>query len=315
MKIQSNNSNLMSTIQKVSEIKNYGNFRTLKNELGEAKLKDLLLELYPNYTIKEIEKITHVPDSTLSRWFKLFGIPTQKRWHLVTFSVAGDKNQEKIVKHGNELKKKLTVKITPDLAYLIGFSLGDGSIQKYMLEVFNKDMGIHQYLSPLIKNYGEVSEDVRDNGLWRLRLSSVRIANLIKKNNDIDKKTINYIFKRKTLAIKFIAAFWDAEGRVAASKHKYFHIYLYNTNKYLLDTVGQFLKDHNINYSVHSRADFKRHYFLKGRLVKARKVLHRISVPKGSSLLWAKEIGLHMVHSKKKKVVKEILSSIGEKYD
>ena len=309
MKSQSNNINktLMLQIQKVAEIKRRGNFRILKNELGEAELKKLLLKLYPRYTLPEIESITNVPDSTLGHWFNLLKIP-RKRWHIKTIASAGSRDHEEIVNDGKEIRKKATVKVTPDLAYLIGFTLGDGSVQKYMVEVFNKDLGLYEHLSTIIRAYGNVTEDRRANGLWRLRLSSGKIANLIKKNKEIDEDTISYIFKRNTLAKSFVAAFWDAEGRVARSKYNYFHIYLYNTNEYLLDVVGQFLKSQGIGYSMHSRTNYNRVYLLKGRLVRSRKPLHRISIPKKFALRWAKEIGVHMMHSTKKKAVKQILS-------
>ncbi len=301
-------------MQEISKIREYGNFQTIKNRIGETKLKNSLLTLYPKYTIKEIESITGIADSTLARWFKYFGIFPEMRWHIKIISKAGTKTSERLLRKGNTFTKRLTVQITPDLAYLIGFALGDGAIQTYMVEVFNKNEGFYQYLSQIMKTYGSVTEDRRPNGLWRLRLSSVMIANLIKKNKEIDKETIDFIFKNKKLTRKFIAAFWDAEGTVRR-QNKYYHIYLYNTNKYLLDKVCEFLQAKKIEYSIHSRDDTKRSYKLKGRPIRATKILHRISIPKSSALIWAKEIGIHMLHSKKNYFVKELILSKGGKYE
>ncbi len=300
--------NLTSLIKNIEDVREYGNFQTLKKEIGNAELKNLLLNLYPKYTIKEIESIIKVPDSTLARWFKAFGIRSDERWHTEAFSTAGILNREEIIKEGETLKRRFIVKITPDLAYLIGFCLGDGSIQRYTMEVFNKDKGLYQHLYRILESYGTVKEkDTRSYGLWILRLNSIKISSLIKKNNKLDEKTIDYIFKRKNLAKKFIAAFWDAEGSVRR-QNSYFHIYLYNTNEYLINKIAVFLKSNGINYSILSRNDFKRNYTLKGRQIISRKILHRISIPKSSSLIWAKEIGLQMAHSKKKQVVREILA-------
>lgn len=300
----------MPCIQEIQEIREHGNFQTIKKKLGEAKLKNILMSLYPEYTLLQIEKMTGIPDSTLGRWFELLEIPLE-RWHIEAVSEAGSKDSESIIKHGKTIKRKYIVEITPDLAYLIGFCLGDGSTQKYTVEVFNKDSGLRQHLYSILKNYGPVGEKgVRTNGLWVLRLNSIRITNLIKTGKNINKKTINYIFKNDMLARNFISGFWDAEGRVAVAKVKYFDIYLYNTNKYLIDKVGRFLKRKKIAYSIFLRDDKERKYELKGRPVISRKVLYRISVHKKSYLTWAEEIGVFMMQSKKKQTVSEIILSL-----
>lgn len=297
---------LTAQIEEINAIREHGNFQTLKKQLGEAKLRNILLSLYPKYTAPQIEKMTGIPDSTLTNWFRHLGIP-RERWHTEIISQVGNKDSEIIVRQGGKIKRKYTVEMTPDLAYLIGFCLGDGSTQKYTVEIFNKDAELRKHLYSIIRNYGPIGDKgVRTYGLWVLRLNSIRIANLIKIEKEINKKTIDYIFKRKKFARTFIAAFWDAEGRVAW-QGKYAHIYLYNTNKYLIDTIGSFLKSQKIDYSIHSRFDSEREYTLKGRIVKTKKTMHRISIPKGSSILWAKEIGVFMKHSKKKQTVNEII--------
>jgi len=303
--------NLTLMIDNIKKIREHGNFQTLKNEIGEVELKNLLLTLYTKHTIKEIEDMIKVPDSTLARWFSRFEINTEERWHIEAFSTAGDENNEELVRNGNKIKKHFTVKITPDLAYLIGFSLGDGSLQKYTVEVFNKDVDLYHHLHQLLSLFGKIEEKkLRSNGLWVLRLNSVKISNLVKKNKQIDKSTIDYIFRRKELAKKFIAAFWDAEGSVRRQNSNYYNIYLYNTNEYLMNKVMRFLNSSGIKYSILSRNGFGRNYTLNGRPIITRKILYRISIPKSSSLVWAEEIGIFMMHSKKKKVVREILHLI-----
>lgn len=300
---------LTTQIEEINAIREHGNFQTLKKRFGEREFRNILLRLYPKYTTPQIEEMTGIPGSTLSNWFIHLGI-ARERWHSEIISQAGNRDSEIIVRDGEKVKRKYIVEMTPDLAYLIGFCLGDGSIQKYTVEVFNKDTELREYLYSILKNYGPIGDrGVRDYGLWVLRLNSVRITNLIKNGKEINKKTIDYIFNRRTLARSFVAAFWDAEGRVAPQS-KHFAIYLYNTNKYLIDKVGEFLTNQKIEYSIHSRFDPERQYTLKGRVVKSKKILHRISIPKGSSLIWAKEIGVFMKHSKKRQIVSEIVLSL-----
>ncbi|MFH0884814.1 MAG: LAGLIDADG family homing endonuclease, partial [Candidatus Micrarchaeota archaeon] len=127
----------------------------------------------------------------------------------------------------------------------------------------------------------------------------------VRKNRKINEETINYIFKRDKLARKFVAAFWDAEGSVRRER-KYFHIYLYNSDTYLLDKIEEFLAKKKIDHSTRLTFEPGREYYLKGRKVKSKKKIYRISIPKSSMKKWTKEIGVHMFHTKKKKVVEEI---------
>jgi len=55
-------------------------FRTIKKQIGEDRLKEVISTIYPKFTITEIESITGIPDSTLGHWFKLLNILKRKRW-------------------------------------------------------------------------------------------------------------------------------------------------------------------------------------------------------------------------------------------
>lgn len=292
-------------IEQISQIRAKGNFQTMRKKFGTDKLTEFLKKLYPRYNITEIERLMDVSDSTLLHWFKRLKIKSVRR-HSTNRADAGDENNEKIEEQNMSVQKKSTIKITPELAYVIGFALGDGAIQKYAVEVFNKDEKLKPELLNFLKPFGTVSEKTRDDGLWKIRLSSVLIANLIKDKTGIRKDTIEYILKNDSLAKKFIAAFWDAEGSVLRQKN-YFHINLNNSNKYLLDEIMHFLKNHNIDCTIIEIKARERTYFLKGREVVAKKKLYRLNVLKKSFILWANEIGLHLLHSKKSKMVNEIL--------
>ena len=108
------------------------------------------------------------------------------------------------------------------------------------------------------------------------------------------------------------SGFWDAEGSVR-KQDNYFHVYLYNSDIKLLETMGGFLNTRKIDYSKLQIDGSKRGvYNIRGRPIRAKKIIHRLSIPKSSLLKWAKEIGIHMFHSKKKKVVEEIFRSFKE---
>lgn len=298
----------VSLIKEISEVRRKGNFQTMQRKIGLKRVKQLLKNLYPKYTITEIEKIVGVPDSTLERWFQQLEIPFI-RHRIGNRSFAGDEDKTEIDEKDGALYKKNTVKITPELAYVIGFTLGDGAVQRYMIEVFNKDENLHDTLYRFLQLHGTITEDRRPNGLWRLRLSSVLIADLIKNKKEMRKDTVDYILQKDELAKKFIAAFWDAEGSVLKQKN-YYHVYLWNSNKYLLDNIGLFLASKGIEHSIiNIKQGPERNYSFNGRRIISRKKLFRSGIPKKAVQKWANEIGIHLLHTKKSKMVEEIFKA------
>lgn len=299
-------------LTEIKQIKNdNGNFQTIKKKIGEERLKEFILSIYPKFSITEIETITGIPDSTLMHWFKRLNIPSIRN-HIKNIAIPGEIDSNLVISKGAICYKVSTIKITPELAYVIGFVLGDGSVQNWMVEVFNKEQNLRKILFEYLSPYGSITEDRRDNGLWRLRLSNGKIASLIKFKKRVRKDTIEYIFSNDELTRKFLAAFWDAEGTVRRQGN-YFHIYLYNTDKYLMDTIGGFLTRKDIKFSVHSRKTRDKETILDGHIIKSKKILFRISIPKSSVGKWINEIGIYLNHSKKREIVNEMLNVYGGK--
>ncbi|MBI2663643.1 hypothetical protein HYX15_03895 [Candidatus Woesearchaeota archaeon] len=297
-------------ISKMSELRSKNHdLRTIKKKIGEERLKEFFNSIYPKFTITEIENITGIPDSTLGYWFNKLNIPFI-RHHIITKAYAGNRDYEIVVTKDGIIYNSATINITPKLAYVIGFALGDGSVQQYMVEVFNKDKKLKEVLFDYLKSYGTITEDTRENGLWRLRLSNGRIANLIKDKNGLRKDTIEFIFSNDELAKNFIAAFWDAEGTVR-KQYNFIHIYLYNSDDYLINKVCKFLEFKDITFSILKNKTRNRKYILNGRQVISRKILKRISIPKSSRLKWIKEIGINLNHTTKKEAIEDILKFSG----
>ncbi len=294
-------------LEQINNIRENSSFQTVRKKIGE---KRFINSLYPKFSLPEIEEITGISDSTLGYWFKKLNIPTSRR-HFTNVSMPGNFDAELVLQTRQAAKKLSVINVTPELAYIIGFTLGDGTVQKYMVEVFNKDRKLRGHLLEYLKPYGSIIEDERPNGLWRLRLSSVKIANLIKDEKGIRQDTLDYIFNDEELVKQFVAAFWDAEGTVRRQGNSY-HIYLYNSNKDILNKIKEFLTSRNISFStLNGKVDRSRVYYLNGRRIISRKPAHRISIPKASRDLWISEIGNYLLHSKKGAVVKEMLKQFG----
>ncbi len=92
-------------IEEISEIRKTGNFQTMQHKIGLKRLKKLLKNLYPKYTLTEIEKIVRVPDSTLERWFQRLEIPFN-RHRIGSRSFAGIENKTEIDEKDGALYKK-----------------------------------------------------------------------------------------------------------------------------------------------------------------------------------------------------------------
>ncbi len=300
-----------TVLEQINRIRVKGNFQSIKREIGEERLKEFIYSVYPKFSITEIETITGIPDSTLERWFKELNIPSFRN-HIINRAIPGDEDTEMIIIKGMRAQKISSVKITPELAYVIGFALGDGTVERFSFDVFNKDLKLKENLLKFLKPYGSITEKNRNDKLWTFRLSNVKIANLIKDENGIRQDTLDYIFSNDKLAKSFIAAFWDAEGTVRRQGN-YFHIYLYNTNKILIDRIGIYLVDKTIKYSIHSRKSRDKNGIINGKKIVSRKILHRISIPKSSIQKWIGVIGNNLLHSKKSEVIKEIKQVYGGK--
>ncbi|HLD59142.1 MAG TPA: LAGLIDADG family homing endonuclease [archaeon] len=293
----------LGLLKEIIEIRKKGNFQTMQKRIGSERLKKFLKTLYPKYNITEIEKITGVSDSTLQHWFNRLDISFVRN-HISNIATAGAENNITIHEKNGNIYKKNIIEITPELAYIIGFTLGDGSVQKFQVEVFNKDKELREPLLNFMQKYGAVTQEERPNGLWRLRLSDVLIADLIKNQEGIRKDTIEYILKKDELAKKFIAAFWDAEGSVLKQEN-YIHVYLYNSNKYLIDRIKEYLESKGIESSILSMDGRGRKYFYNGKPIIAKKIIFRLSIPKKHLTKWINEIGIHLLHSKKSKTVQK----------
>lgn len=300
----------------INEIRVNGNFQTLMTKIGANKLKKFITSMYPEHSIPEIEKITGIPDSTLARWFDKLNISKSRR-NVTNVSIPGNFDAEIVLTGFKAAKKFSVINTTPELAYLIGFVLGDGSIQKFMVEAFNRDRKLREHLLEIMKPYGSVTETERDDGLWKLRLSSVKLANLIKDETRIRQDTLDYIFDDEELAKKFVAAFWDAEGSIGKRKNlkNYFDVILYNTNTSILSQIRSFLKDKDIDTSLKHFAETRGSYFIGGRKVSSKKKVFRIRVLRGSFENWVKFVGVHMLHSKKSAVVNEMLKRFVKEED
>ncbi len=296
-------------VNRIKKLRHSGNFQTIRKEIGDEKLTDLIRKLYPQNDFKSLEVILGVPDSSLGHWFVQLGIQRTRR-RVSNFVFPASFDRQTVIAGGKMAKNISAIKLDENLAYLVGFCLGDGAVQKFMVEVFNKDKGMKEFLKATMKRYGKVQDVTRKDGLWKLRLSSVKIASLIKQNKKMVQETIEYIISDTALAQSFLAGLWDAEGSVLKQRN-YFHVYLYNSNKELLDVISDYLNRYGIKNSTINVKQRTEPYNYKGRLIISRKPVYRLGVPKSYVKKWAELIGLNLKHSKKSAVVYDIINGDG----
>lgn len=285
-----------------------GDLRRVLQRVGEGCLRQFLLSLYPALSLGEIETATGIPDSTLGYWFRRLRIPTNAR-HARSVSVLCDEDGFSVMGTPESAVYEHKIMLTPELAYLIGFALGDGTIETYSVATFNKEETVVRYLQTICEKYGKVTYRKREDGLHKLRLSSRKIACLIRENGKIREDTVDYVLNDPECSKYFIAAFWDAEGSVAAKQIGICssNVVLYNSNKQLLEKIASALSGIGIETTIISYAYLDRKYILKGRPLHPRKVMHKLRVKEAFVLRWAQTIGSFMQHPKKQERVKAIL--------
>jgi intein-encoded DNA endonuclease-like protein len=187
-----------------------------------------------------------------------------------------DEIAERIDKSYNQTKYKATLlglkkghiqyhltneskKLTPDLAYIIGTCLGDGSIRcegrgytRTVLSVIDKDFALCFYdclkrqfnITPSFHKIYLHSENRND--MWRVKTSYKEICYFLRDFN------MNKMLRsNKKIKSAFLRGMYDSEGSVGLNKGVIDKIEFTNTNKKIIAVVISLLKDFSINTTIY----------------------------------------------------------------
>ena len=224
---------------------------------------------YPIYTLQEDnilkENYGKILIIDIIKKFKLDRTPSSIRARAYVLKLISNLNHspqqiEKMrIKKTKKVDKKI-LKMSDDLAYIIGVLNGDGYIFNYTtgLAVTDKSFAVYfkkvlERWSGLKVNFYEEKNDNYTNGiLYRVGLGSIIIKKFFmaycSAKNSKAVKNIKEDLIEKSHKIEFINGFFDSEGSIMKSKDrkmkiKYFRIAFSNSNLELIKLIQQILKE------------------------------------------------------------------------
>ncbi|HEW93458.1 hypothetical protein DRN87_02435 [Candidatus Geothermarchaeota archaeon] len=230
------------------------------------------MKLLKKYGTKKVSKILDIPRSTLINW-KRGQTPWNAKWH---------------------------PEPSPELAYVIGVLLGDGTVTQdrksdYVIKLEATDLEFVEYFSkcvsivlgkPYIKPK-KVWKKNRKKARWKVRYKSKSFVRWFKEENlDTLKQYIEY---NKNTITYFLRGLYDSEG----SNYRCIKISLYNTDISLLKYVKYLLaKYYNIKtgkISINGKPGL--YYTSYGDIIKRKRTVYNLYTHKGYARVFLREIG------------------------
>lgn len=291
-----------------NRVKELKNFDLISTELGKEKFRTILQILYYDLglSINTIAKAIDVYPIIVSKWFKALEIPVHPvgerivRSHLVLF------------KPPSATGKNL-IQLTEELAYFIGFVIGDGYTDKKkgLVEAINTEFSIKRPIKRVMTSVGKVRElqgvTVKGNRYWRLQVSDVALARLFSSNS------INFILNNPRFAKQLIAGFYDADGLRASQYHKSGTplVGFINQDKSLLNSIKMSLLNcYNIRTVQLVRDEQKgRSHVIRGRVIKSKKSVFKFYISAADFVKFAELILPLIKHTRRMKSIKMVLKT------
>lgn len=209
----------------------YNDIKKLLDSLHKSKEKG-----GRGLNITEIANLFRKDRKTISTWFWKFGLNIKRSGPIKIGGLVVVRTKPYITKEGNYKIRKIPFVANPDLLWICGFSLGEGTHSSGTLEVGNTNFKFLPILNNIFKKYGSTSvfydslqnkrkfgttlvtynkSDVpkSDSNYFRIRLYNSAFSRMIKNEfSPINKDTVRFALSKDKWAKYFIAGLWDADG-------------------------------------------------------------------------------------------------------
>lgn len=186
-------------------------------------------------SFSSIASLLDIPESTVYGWLAKNKVPNRPY---------------------NQGSPEMLSKLSPDLAYVIGVMHGDGFVRPSVnsISLTVKDWEFCSNFKEKLERWAGISctqiTRRKCDGLWNVSLSSKAVCDII-----VNFNLTNLLTCHRGIKANFLRGLYDSEGSIIASK---LHdrriserrIYLYSTNKGLLELVKRLLNDFDIFSSL-----------------------------------------------------------------
>lgn len=302
-------------------------FREISKEIGYEQFHEVMHNMYTVHGMGTIDigNLLDKADVTIASWLKRLGIEVRPHKYR-TYARLGAEEDWKIETVNGEQVKTHIIVPDEDLVRLIFFTIGDGSVGDYTIQIHQTNDKLFPTLHERMQRYGKVFVDFYDaNGgkvtelkdayKYRLTLNRSEIARLISYHKKWRFDTIQFALANKKLAVYAITSLWDADGSIPADKTKGLGFRGEITQSYnpesgengirLLKEMRDSLEKHwkiRSNLRPVRKGDYKKSYETK----KPRYILH---ISQNDLSKFAKELGTYLEHPSKRNRMLKIIEN------
>ena len=272
---------------------------------GKNGFKQLLLTLLASMTEAEIARKVGRSHKLIAFWTKRFGLFHHKSGFkgvpLLIGSLLGKECLPLIKTMQGRRVKIVSVSPDSDLAYFLGFAIGDGSLTHRTVSI-HQSLGEKDYL-PILESLlvrlsrklgGGVNRSIHQERLLDLTWCNSRICRIIMFLHEVRYDQIDG-FLNGRLSAEFVAGFWDADGDVNRE-----HPRLHNTDLRLLQAVQSVLTERfGVQSYIRTSTPVSSKRIIHGIEIISTRPLYCLQVGRRSRKKWAQTVGRKLKNPRK----------------
>lgn len=215
---------------------------------------------------------------------------------IVTDLVTSNPRPPRIERLESQVVVRHQVRLTTELAYLLGWIVGDGHSNRREIDAIvslHESRLVEPSFKCLLARFGKVLVVPR-NGSHIIRCGSTELARILcTATGQRFWKNVDFILETPRFAAEFIAGLWDADGGIFREDNGAFRAHLYNSNLYLLERIADALSNHfRIEVTLYKR---KTNESSPDSKIHERSDRFDLYVRAKGNHLWARYIGIHML--------------------
>lgn len=245
-----------------------------------------------------IAKRLSVPNSrvTNSLHQSAVEIRPQRTPTIVTELVTSRPTPPRIAIYKGQVIVKRQIRLTLELAYVLGWILGDGYTNKREIDAIvsarEREL-IEPFVKRVLERFGRVFVVPR-HGAFLIRCNSTALSRVLCTDEGTRCwENIDFALSLPKFASALIAGFWDADGGIYHEANGTLRAHLYNSNLLLLDKIASAMQNlYGIESTMYKRKENKESPSSK---IHARRDRFDLYVPARSNALWARYIGRYML--------------------